>query len=200
MFSCLKINPTTCYSKLFIEMSEWVCLFFPCRFSPGYSSREKPSSPPEHSNVTVDGTERRHDGNGTLPEPRDNGHGSSPVGDGTGPLQQHTYQPTRNVQYEHRNDPNVAAPKPKWHEHHTQPSAGAKAAHLRARGWDGEWFRSEHAGELSHYPAAPADERAGEPSAAEAPGPAQAAGHHGNGPAGHAELAAEELTGDAGED
>lgn len=174
--------------------------FSPCRFSAGYSSREKPSSPSEHADITVDGTEHRHDGNGTLPEPRDNGHSHCPIRDGTGPLQHHAYQPTRNVQYEHRNDPNVAAPKPKWHEHHTQPSPGAKATCLRARGWDSEWVWSEHAGELSHDPAAPADERAGRPGLAEAPRPSKAAGHYGNGPAGSPELATEELTGDAWED
>lgn len=176
------------------------CVLFPCRVSPGYSSREKPGSPPEHANVTVDGTECRHDGNGTLPEPRDNGHSSSPVGDGTGPLQHHTYQPTRNVQYEHRNDPDVAAPKPKWHEYHPQPSPGAEAAHLRARGRDGEWFWSEHAGELCHYPTAPADEGACRPDLAQAPGPTKAAEYYGNSPAGDTELATEELTGNARED
>lgn len=172
--------------------------FFLCRVSPGYSNCEEPGRPPEHANFTADGTERRHDGNGTLPEPRDNGHSSHPVRDGTGPLQQHTYQPTGNVQHEHRNDPSVAAPKPKRYEYHTQPSPGAEAAHLGARGWDGEWVWSEHAGELAHDPAAPADE--GRPVLAQAPGPTEAAKHHGNGPAGKPELAAEGLTGDAWED
>ena len=177
-----------------------VYVLSPLRFSAGDSSRAKPGSPPEHAVVTVDGTECKHDGNGTLSEPRDNGHSRCPVRDGTGALQHHTDQPARNVQREPRNGPYVAAPKPKWHEHHTQPRPGATAACLWARGWDGERVWSEHAGELSHEPAAPADERAGGPGLAEAPGPTAAAEHYGNGPAGSPELAAEELTGDAWED
>lgn len=178
-----------------------VCLLFPCRVSPGYGSCEEPGSPPDHANITADGTERRHDGIGALPEPRDNGHGSSPVRDGTGSVQHHSHQPSRNVQYEHRNDPNVAASKPKWHEHPTQPRPGTKAARLWRAGYrDGEWFWSEHAGELGPQPAAPADEGAGGAGLAQASGPPQASKHYGDSPARCTKLATKEPAGAAWED
>lgn len=177
-----------------------VCPVFLFRLSPGHGGREEPGGPPEHSNVTVDGTEHGHDGNGAFPEPGDDDPISSPVGDGTGPLQHHAHQPTRNVQYEHRNDPNDAAPKPKWHEHHTQPGPGTEAACLQPGGRDGERFRSEHVGEFGPNPAAPTDERASRPGLAEVPGPSKASKHYGNSPARSTKLATEEPAGDAWED
>ncbi|KFO37596.1 Mastermind-like protein 3 [Fukomys damarensis] len=49
------------------------------RLPPGHRSSEEPGSPPEYADVTADGTELRHDGHGTLPEPRDHGHSCCPV-------------------------------------------------------------------------------------------------------------------------